>query len=463
MNIVIDPGTRNCRNMGDVAMLQVAVGRLRALMPKATISVLVDDAEALARHCPGTEPLPHRGRKAWLDDGLLWGRARRWAPRPAWAAIRVSQRRIRQYFPGVLRGAIRARFFRDAELHRDLERFLERLHSATVFVACGQGTITDAAVHQTETLLDTVQLALDLAVPVVLLGQGVGPLVDAGLRARARAVLPGVSLIALREEREGRPLLCALGVSEDRVVTTGDDAIELAYTARPNQLGADIGIHLRLAPLAITEATLLDTLRPALQGFARDHGARLVPLPISHHQVGTNDPATIRRVLAGFDDASDGGAHMDTPIKVIKAAGGCRMIVTGAYHAAVFGLSQGVSVVCLGRSAYYLDKFQGLRDQFGAACYLVSLDASDVTDRLTHAMALAWRGAEATREGLLSVAERLIERGRAAYARVPTVAGVGTVAGSDPTPSGLAMNQMVEEGGSRGGRPQALPVHGDRR
>lgn len=463
MNIVIDPGTRNCRNMGDVAMLQVAVGRLRALLPEATISVLIDDAEALARHCPGTEPLAHRGREAWLDDGLLWGRTRRWVPRPAWTAIKASQRRIRRYVPGVLRGAIRARFFRDAALHRDLDRFLEGLHSATVFVACGQGTLTDAAVHQSETFLDTVQLAVDLGVPVVLLGQGVGPLVDAGLRARARAVLPGVSLIALREEREGRPLIRALGVSENRVVTTGDDAIELAYTARPNQLGADIGIHLRLAPLAITDATLLDTLRPVLQGFARDHGARLVPLPISHHQVGTNDPATIRRVLAGFDDASDGGAHIDTPIKVIKAAGGCRMIVTGAYHAAVFGLSQGVSVVCVGRSAYYLNKFQGLRDQFGVGCHVVSLDTSDVTDRLTHAMTVAWRGAEATREGLLSVAERLMECGRAAYARVPTIAGVGAIAGSDRAPAGLAMSQIVEEGRSRAGRAQALPVQGDRR
>jgi polysaccharide pyruvyl transferase WcaK-like protein len=461
MNIVIDPGTRNCRNMGDVAMLQVAVGRLRALLPKATISVLVDDVEALARHCPGTEPLAHRGREAWLDDGLLWGRARRWVPRPAWAAIRASQRRIRRYFPGALRGAIRARFSRDAELHRDLERFLERLHSAAVFVACGQGTLTDEAAHQAETLLDSVQLAQDLAVPVVLLGQGVGPLADPDLCTRARAVLPRVSLIALREERQGRPLLRALGVTEDRVVTTGDDAIELAYTARPNKLGADIGIHLRLAPLAITDATLLDTLGLAFQGFARDHGARLVPLPISHHQVGTNDPATIRRVLAGFDDASDGGAQMDTPIKVIKAAGGCRMIVTGAYHAAVFGLSQGVSVVCLGRSAYYLDKFHGLRDQFGAACHVVSLDASDVTDGLTHAMTVAWRGAEASREGLLSVAERLVACGRAVYARVPMVAGVGTVAGSDPAPAGPAMNQMVEDGGSRGALPRALPVHGE--
>src|SRR5207245_4256855 len=129
-----------------------------------------------------------------------------------------------------------------------------------------------------------------------------------------------------------------------------------------------IGVHLRRAPLAAPDDTLLDCIRPVLRRAAAAHRAPLIPLPISQHRRGANDAVTLHRLLADCDPTGDGGAGCDTPAKVIAAAGRCRIVVSGAYHAAVFALAQGIPVVCLGGSDYYLHKFEGLVDQFGTGC-----------------------------------------------------------------------------------------------
>ena len=55
--------------------------------------------------------------------------------------------------------------------------------------------------------------------------------------------------------------------------------------------------------------------------------------------------------------------------------------MTGAYHAAVFALAQGIPVVCLSNSPYYLAKFQGLEDLFGVGCTIVTLSEPDFADK----------------------------------------------------------------------------------
>ena len=87
------------------------------------------------------------------------------------------------------------------------------------------------------------------------------------LRAKAAAVLPAVDTIALREALASRPLLVSLGVRLDRVVTTGDDAIELAYEERPAALGRAVGINLRLARAAGATERDIEPVREGLRRF----------------------------------------------------------------------------------------------------------------------------------------------------------------------------------------------------
>src|SRR4029077_3795903 len=117
----------------------------------------------------------------------------------------------------------------------------------------------------------------------------------------------------------------------------------------------------------------------------------------------------------------NGGAALDTPSKLIAATGRCRVVVTAAYHAAVFALAQGVPVVGVGSSSYYLRKFEGLAAEFRGGCQVVRTDATGLAADLEAAVAVAWEAAPGTRSALLGSAARQVECGRAAYQRLATL------------------------------------------
>ena len=401
MRILIDPGTTNCRNVGDVAVLQAAVTRLRDFRPDATIDVFTADPAELETHCPDTRPLDEQARRRLV--ARVFGEE----ARPASARGRPLDR-----FRGMVRGISRHRASRMA-----VDAVDRALDDTDLFVACGQATLADADRVHALRLLRTALLAHRRGIPVAFLSQGIGPLTDPDVLALMGSVLGSALVVGVRERLVAPAILERLGIPADRIVVTGDDAIESAHAARPSQPGTGLGIHMRIAPLAAKSQESVERLRPILQGAAAAHHAAMVPLPISHHRGGgAYDPATIRSLLTGFDDASDGGATLTTPSLVTAAVGRCRAVVTGAYHAAVFALAQGVPAVCLGRSPYYLQKFRGLVDAFGAGCQVVDLDDPDLAVELPAAIDRAWNHADALRPALLTAAERRIEAGRSAYA-----------------------------------------------
>jgi colanic acid/amylovoran biosynthesis protein len=143
----------------------------------------------------------------------------------------------------------------------------------------------------------------------------------------------------------------------------------------------------------------------------------LIPLPIAIH-LGTRDDLAIKQLLIGFDERSDGGESLDTPLKVIKQAARCRVVVTGAYHAAVFALAQGIPVIALAKSDYFAKKLLGLEDQFGEGCQTVLLTEPDLPRRLQSALEKAWQNAEKLREPIQTATLRQIELSRRSYGRL---------------------------------------------
>ena len=65
MDIVVDSCSYNCQNVGDLAMLTVAVSRLRELFPLASIRVITNAPERIARHCGTVETIP-KNDEDWL-------------------------------------------------------------------------------------------------------------------------------------------------------------------------------------------------------------------------------------------------------------------------------------------------------------------------------------------------------------------------------------------------------------
>lgn len=423
MRIVVDTalntGVAEYSNMGDVAMLQVGVRRLQRLWPSARIEVLTESPTGLAFFCPNAKPLPRAGRDLWIGDHAIIGGLDRLLPRVASVGLLEFTRACRRRFPDTFRSILDLRLsIRDrGKIKPDVNAFLEAMEDADLFVVCGAGGFTDSSREWNVSTLNTIEEAIRRGVPVAMFGQGLGPLSDRDILARARNILPKVSMLTLRGGRGGPAVAQSLGLSSSQILTAGDEAVEIGYEGRENELGSAVGINLRVASYSNVNGDMIDGLRQVLHEFARRHNAPLIPVPIAFH-AWASDHLAIQRLLQGYDDHSDGGVTLDTPLKVIRQIGRCRIVVTGAYHAAVFALSQGIPVVGLSASDDYTAKFLGLEDQFGLGCETVLLGEPDPSERVAAAIERAWQSAENVRLPLQEAARRQIAQSQGAYERV---------------------------------------------
>ncbi len=408
--------------MGDVAMLQVMVSQLRTVWPSASLEIITNAPASLAIQCPGTKPVPYMGRYSWFGDDYLLGKLHQRLPVWASRGLAALKRWVGRTFPALLETIIRLKA-QPRHIEGDPRAFLEAVDGADLVVVSGMGGLTDSAHLHANLVLETLALAIRRGKPTALFSQGVGPIDDPKLLAKVKAVLPRVGLVGLRERRAGWPLLESLGVAAERTIVTGDDAIPLAYAMRPQQPGAGIGVNLRVANYAGTDVSFIEKIRTPLHAFAAAHQAPLIALPIALH-AGAKDPQTIQQLLAGYNQPAnsayaDGAQAVTTPRQVIAQAARCRMVVTGAYHPAVFALSQGIPAVCLTQSQYYTDKYLGLAQQFGTGCDIVYLNSPTLSDDLTAAMHHAWDCADQLRQPLRLAAEHQIALIEQAYQRLP--------------------------------------------
>jgi len=420
MHILVENGAYHLLNMGDVAMLQVALSRLSNLYPQASIQVLTKDPKRLVELFPNVEPLTTRGRDIWFRP--LLQRLYKLLPIGKTASVGIeSEGWLRQHLPSVVHRLLGLKYRKHPELLQEIQYFVTALHKADLVITTGGGYITDAFKHDTLPKLATLELAAQLGKPIVFLGQGLGPIQDQVLLEETKNTLLLADLIALREKRAGIPLLQALSISQERVTITGDDAIELAYNARCDEMGDGIGINLRAAPYSGVGETSLRSIQSILHNLSNQFDALLIPIPIDHavyEGLIDADSTTIKNLLIGYADDSDGGASLDTPLKVIQQVSRCRVVITGSYHAGVFALSQGIPVIGLAKSEYYVDKFSGLADQFGLGCSVVLLDDPNLEKKLHESINHLWNEAEKLRPVLLNAAHEQIQRGNATYKKI---------------------------------------------
>lgn len=458
--IIIEPGTYLFDNMGDIAMLQVCVVRLRNVWPDAQIKMLTRSPERMVRFCPGTEALDGAACHRWLLTENGTRKRKRYCPGFLAKSARSLTSSFRKRCPQAALGLLRLRD--EGGSYSAVTSFLRAIQDADLFVVSGQGGFADPFWKQAMSVLDLLEFAQAHGCRTAMMSQGVGPLSHPEVLDKARRVLPRVDCIALREDRCGLPLLKSLGVRMDRVVTPGDDAIQMAYRAAPPSVGRAIGVNLRTRPYANPQEQAVSQIRSVLMEVAQQRKTELLAIPILHRP-GTDDDdvASIGRLLnreaSGIDSgpltpalcpsegarvplsAGEGGsagspglhgagcAGLDTPAAVIQQVGRCRVVVAGSYHAAVFALAQGIPAVGISGSDYYSAKFLGLAAQFGGGCEVVFLDDQAFPAKLRTAIDNAWDSAEVVRPRLLAAAVRQIEAGQLAYERLRQIVegGIG--------------------------------------
>jgi colanic acid/amylovoran biosynthesis protein len=400
-------------------MLRVAVARLQALWSGCRVAVITTNPVLLARHCPDSVPVSGLGRHFWLRHASQPPEPPAWVNwSPSWAR-RWELVRLRRTQRRLLAGGPRSQ-----AAGSQLGAFVDELVAADLVIGSGGGYLTDAFEDHATGVLRLLGTACRLGKPTALLGQGIGPISSPSLRAEARRVLPRVGLIAMREGRVGPSLVAGLGVPAERVVVTGDDAIELAAGVVVDSIPSAIGVNVRCA--GYSGVTAVDTRRVvgALRLASARLSASLVALPVASSELDS-DVAALAGWLPSDTDAAGDCSTVEALLDRVRQ---CRVVVTGSYHAGLFALAMGNPVVALSRSPYYDDKFLGLAHQFGAGCQVLRLDAPGFADDLVAAVCRGWRMGESERNALLAATEAQLRRSREAYLQIARLVPSGATA-----------------------------------
>jgi colanic acid/amylovoran biosynthesis protein len=260
------------------------------------------------------------------------------------------------------------------------------------------------------TVLELLEIANRQGIPTAMFSQGIGPIENKRLFKKAKNVLPKVNLIAIREKETSLELLKSLGVREERILLTGDDAIEPAYKSRSQKIGNCIGVNLRIASYSQATDRHIENLGNVIQNCAMKYSCPVIPVPISFYE-NEGDTKIIQRITGNYYPQT----NINSPQEIINKVSNCRLVVTGSYHSAVFALSQGIPVITLYKTAYYKNKFYGLAKQFDCGCELISLDDNHFASKLKEAIEFAWNAGDALKPRLLKAAKYQIESAESAY------------------------------------------------
>lgn len=433
MRILFDQAVYDMRNKGNVALLQMALRRIHQLWPQASLEVMTDAPHLLKLYCPEAIPVSVYADHNWSENREKFEKFHRVMPKSVVRTL-LEMREELQYrglAPGQVKQKLKTLLRRSDDSQDWEDQIMEGLEfqpadppdleqamqGADMVIGTGGGYLVDSDRGAAHPVLTRLARAKRMGKFTALVGQGVGRIDDPGFRALARKVLPEIDLILVRESKFAIPLLESLGVSPERIHMSGDDAVELAYEARNATLGSDIGVSVRFAHYTNVGYQDLDRIRSVLHHAAARYGAGLIGIPTSCCGV-ESDQFKIGELLAGYPKTVHSWLRFEPTIDLIRKVGRCRVVVAGAFHAAVFALAQGIPAIGLVRTKEYSIKFGGLVDQFSPGCQLLSMDDEQLPEKLAEAIATAWESADRLRPQLLEAAAAQIQLGQRGYSRL---------------------------------------------
>lgn len=412
LKILIDNSGYELKNHGDLAMLQVASERFKQHFPDAEIYIFTNAPDRLKKLIPYAIPASLAGRKQWDAQWNIIGSLHKLFPKSFYSWLDSREVFFKLKYHNFSRRWIEQRLSKRGYDMQPMHTYLALVQQADIVIATGGGYITDTFERHALCVLKTLALAQAFGKPTALFGQGIGPLNNQKLLNFAKQVLPKLCQLSLREAVFSKHLALYVGVPENLIAITGDDAVTLAYSKAPLKLGRDIGVNLRIASYSGIKEDVLNGIRYNMNLASKMFDAKLIPIPISVHE-GDSDIESLRMLLSDYD--VDNTKLLDTPQKVIEQISLCRIVITGSYHAAVFALSQGISVVAIAASDYYRYKFEGLADQFGCACLIVDQDSSTFSNDMKKIINSSWQNADEVRIGLLEQAKIQVHKSELAY------------------------------------------------
>lgn len=413
MKLLIDNSGYALKNYGDLAMLLVNARQFKEHFPAAEISIFTEAPEKLKDLLPFALPVSPSGRNVWLMPWNLFGALHKFVPSILHPWLLRKERLIKLMYPNASKRWVKRRLSKRGVNIVPMVEYLDAVEQADVVIGSGGGFITDSFEYHACSLLQTIALAQFYGKPTALFGQGLGPVKSKEIQSWVSCVFPKLNQLSLREGLFSKPFASISGINPSALCVTGDDAIRLANSMAPQKIGSNLGVNLRLATYSGVGESAVSAFKKILTKAAVDLDTALCGLPISFHE-GDSDLSSLRGVLG--DDAVDISVF-DSIDKLVKQVGGCRVVITGSYHAGVFALSQGVSVIAVVGSDYYRQKFEGLAEQFTLGCQIVDQGSSLFEENLKLAIANSWSNADDARPALLRKAEEQISLSEQAYSK----------------------------------------------
>lgn len=356
VRILVDHSGYALQNIGDIAMLQACIRRLRALWPDAHIDVFTESPNRLDALCPGTNAvLP-----------TIAGR-RQTSVLPLSAQLAAEQ--LWKIVVPLL--DISRRDSSGAGAKAGHPRQQEAVRRADLVVSSGGGFVNDVFWWHGAGVLSILSMAQRLGKPTAMFGQGIGPLTHPLLRRLVAHTMPRLEVIGLREGVRSVDVLKANRVEHQDMLVTGDDALLLATAPRRPRTGSLIGINVRVAAYSQVAEDVGARVVAVTRATALEHGLPVAALPVENNRT-VSDLAAMG--ISGTDEDCSAGHEVGdvrTPQELVERVSRCRVVVTGSYHAAVFGLAAGIPAICVTNSPYYDGKFEGLAALFPGGCQIV--------------------------------------------------------------------------------------------
>ena len=405
---LLESGTYQIDNVGDIAMLQTTVERLRSRFPGCEIAVVTEQAERLSAILPDVEPVPSspwfRLRVMPVPKFAEWWRLTR---RVRWREVLLAGR-----FPRLARLGKRLDHWATPAERANAARFYREVERADAVVAAGGGYVNDFYHEHAWKVLATLNLAQGLGKPTAMFGIGLGPVTRTDVLQHGGPVLRRLDLLALRESELGPPTAQAMGRPSNRV--TGDDAIYLAYKTQLSSDRRHLGVNLRLAGDSEVPAAAVERVRGAIADVVAAREATPLPTVIRTSASPDNDVDAAKLLI---DDVSaiEAASAVRSPHDAFARLASCRVVITGAYHNAVFALSMGIPVIGLYKSEYYSAKLNGVARQFGVGMSTLPLDADDLRERVTAEALRLWDEADNLHEPIRQAAAAQIAAADEAY------------------------------------------------
>ena len=254
--------------------------------------------------------------------------------------------------------------------------FLQQLSQCSLLYFSGGGYLTGATRSRLWEGMLLCRLAKMFGVPVVMSGQTIGLWHGRIDMAMARWGFRYVKAIGLRDDEDSAKALAEVGIADDRVMPTHDDALfcEKAENRQIEGRYIAVNFHFWGMKKKAEKDAVLAKVHEAIEKTRRATGVEKVVF-LAMHKSDLKSLDEYRRVCPG--DQIEAFPEVGRFREIRRAIADAEMLITMKHHPIIFAVGEDVPVVSLAYSSYYVHKNFGALQQYGVGVCSTDLAAAD--------------------------------------------------------------------------------------